>query len=139
VSFEQISGEEGRVHLKFRWMMYETWTAQQCEEAATLEDGCVVRVLLDTSGPRAWRPTGRGVDYWISWGNSECQVRDELYQPPIATGSSHKGPRSASCTFFRDRLVVKKKIRWYAFTQWANVGHGWYAGDGAPDSGWVPD
>ena len=41
-----------------------------------------------------------------------------------------------TCVIPRATLDIRKKIRWFATTTWADPVDGWYATDYAPDAGW---
>ena len=115
----------------------EDWTVTQCLHAQALEDGCRIEARLDTTGSPAWRPSGKGIDYAVRWGSKGCTVVNPQTDHVVSTGAAHKGANFAACTFRRRALTITKSIRWYAFTQWANVKHGWYVTDYVPNTGWV--
>jgi hypothetical protein len=137
VSFSKLTDAQGAIHLRFRWITFENWTIRQCRRAQALEDGCRIEARLDTKGPPAWRPTGKGIDYAVKWGPEGCIVVEPATDHVVTQGASYKGSNFAACTFRRSALTIKKSIRWYAFTQWANVKKGWYATDYVPNQGWV--
>ena len=64
----------------------------QCRKAQELEDGCAIRFVLDTKGPAAWRPTGRGVDYWVAWRPRSCSLVAPETGEFITQGPSSKSP-----------------------------------------------
>lgn len=133
-----VVAESGVVHLRIRWTTYETWTVRECHKAQAVPGGCRVEARLDTRGRAASRGTGHGMDYLVEWGPLSCSVKDAATDAVVVRGTSYKGPRKAACTFRRGPLVIKKPIRWYAFTKWAtSVYKGRYATDYAPQSGWA--
>jgi len=137
VTFSRFTDAQGAVRIRFRWTTYEDWTIRRCRRAQKVEEGCVVAARLDTKGPPAWRPTGRGIDYRVYWAPGRCGVADPDTHQSVAEGTEHKGPDWASCTFRRGDLIVRKKIRWYAYMQLANVNQGSWATDYVPDRRWV--
>lgn len=125
------------VRLRLSASTYETWTVSQCRRAQELEDGCGIRFVLDTKGPAAWRPTGRGVDYWVAWRPRSCSLVAPETGEFITQGPSSKSPTGVTCVIRQNALEILKPIRWYVSTTWANRKHGWYASDYAPASGWL--
>jgi hypothetical protein len=137
VTFTRFTDAQGAVRLRFRWTTYEDWTIRRCRRAQELEDGCLIAARLDTKGPPAWRPTGRGIDYGLHWRPGRCAVFDPDSHQRVAEGIALKGPDYASCTVRRGDLIVRKKIRWYAFMQLANVREFRWTTDHVPDRRWV--
>ncbi len=137
VTFTRFTDAQGAVRIRFRWTTYEDWTIRQCRRAQELEDGCVIAARLDTMGPPAWRPTGRGIDYGLHWRPGGCAVFDPDSHQGVTKGIALKGPDYASCTVRRGDLIVRKKIRWYAFMQLANVRQARWTTDYVPDRRWV--
>ena len=135
VSFSR-AGTGDRASLRFRATTYDDWTIRRCLHAATLEDGCTIRFVLDTVGPKAWRPTGRGVDYNLVWHPKSCVLIDPSSLSVAGVGVASKDDRSVTCSIRRNKLTIDKKIRWYADTTWANVQTQVYASDLAPNRGW---
>jgi len=135
VSFSR-TGTGTTTTLHFRATMYGEWTIRQCAHAATLEDGCTIKTVLDTTGPPAWRPTRRGVDYYLVWRPKSCALIDPSTLSLVGLGVAAKEGRAAVCSIRRNKLTIDKKIRWYTSTTWANVQTGTYASDSAPNTGW---
>ena len=122
--------------LRFTMFTYEDWTARRCQRAAELEDGCSILFWLDTRGEPAHRPTGRGVDHWVSWRTTGCVVLDLETRNEVVNGRAVKRNGSVTCVIRRSALDIRKKIRWFASTTWASPRDGSYATDYAPDAGW---
>jgi hypothetical protein len=135
VSFYQ-PGSGDRTTLQFRATTYDDWTIRQCLHAATLEDGCSLKFVLDTAGPTAWRPSGRGVDYALVWHPKSCVLIEPASQHVAGVGIAAKDGRTVTCSIRRNKLTVHKKIRWYVSTTWATLQTQSYANDLSPNTGW---
>lgn len=134
VLFTSWDGPFSPPRLRFQATMYNRWTCRQAHQL--LEDACLVSFYLDTKGVS--RSARHGLDYRIIWHARFCSVleRDRPTETLIARGIADKDRRSAFCSVRRSKLDVRKKIRWFVVTTWANQDHGWYATDFAPSVGW---
>jgi hypothetical protein len=123
--------------LRFTVRTFESWTGDRCRRALALEDGCSVMFWLDTRGADVASRSG-AVDHWLSWRIQDCVLIDPDTLNVVASGNAGKRDDAATCTIRRRELDIRKKIRWFATTTWANPTNGLptYSTDYAPDVGW---